>query len=201
MLIDVEGGDHLGAGAFIQKGWTQNFDSTGGPRVSKGQSFVKQASVIGLSTQKIYGSTYPSVIIGVGFNINGGTQPSSASHTIFWLGSSGNASIARLDTDASQHLVVSGPGGVVATGTTNIGLGIWHYVELKIIVGASGLCELRLDGVPGEILPTVGNFGTTNIGRVSFDRGPNNASNVNYDDMYLLDLTGSSPRMIFSGTW
>lgn len=96
--------------------------------------------------------------------------------------------------------VQNGGGTTIATGITNVLPG-WHYIELRIkINGASGECELNLDGAT-EIATTVGNFGSTNIGSllwIAVVRG-GSLNAVSFDDIYVLDTTGGAPLNTFLG--
>ena len=199
MLIDVEGGDHISASLFIQKGWSLGMDGVQAGRV-RGQSWRLNNSPTAHSINKILPSTYPSVVVGIGFRITtNGLSDGTPNHAILSLLTAAGGAVATISTDASGRIAVSGTAGVVATGTTVTLLNTWYYVELKLIVGTSGSCELHLNGVPGEILSTVGNFGTTNIGRVSMSEPGNNLSDLFLDDLYVQDLTGSAPNNDFLG--
>ena len=202
MLIDVEGGDHLSNGMFISKGWDQNptLGMTTG-RV-RGQSWEMTGNGGATSMSKVLPSTYASVVLGIGFRydirppFSGGT---TAGLPLLTLASSAGSVIASVSTNSSSRLQVTNNGGtVIATGTTVIAMSTWYYVELKLITGTSGSCELHLNGVSGEIGSTVGNFGTTAIGRFQLTTGTNSPVPT-YDDWYLQDLTGSSPQNDFLG--
>ena len=107
--------------------------------------------------------------------------------------------IASVSTNSSSRLQVTNSAGtVIATGTTVVAMSTWYYVELKLVVGTSGSCELHLNGVSGEIGSTTGNFGTTNIGRFGASEAQNSPG-IQLDDWYLLDTTGSSPQNDFLG--
>ena len=198
-LIDIEGGDHMTNGLFTAKGWTVNPDQVVAGRV-RGKAWKMQAGPVGSNIQKVFASSYPSVVAGLAFEITGGLIPGTASKPIFSLYTAAGALIGGVNTDVSSHLVVVNSGGTtIGTGTTNIALNTWYYIELKLVVGTSGSCELHLNGVPGEIASTTGSFGTTNVGRINFQRPGNNQSDVSIDDLYVLDLTGSSPLNDFLG--
>jgi len=98
------------------------------------------------------------------------------------------ANVSQLFITSSNFLQVRNAAGTaVVTGATAIGAG-WHYIEFKIFVnGASGTCEVHLDGIT-EIASTTGNFGSTNIGLARL-LSPSN--NVSQDDFYVLDTSGS----------
>jgi hypothetical protein len=99
----------------------------------------------------------------------------------------------------SGFIVARNSGGtVIATGTTALIANAWNYIEVKLFVnGASGTVEVHLNGVT-EIASTTGNFGSTNIDTIGINQTTSN-SNTDYDDMYVLDTTGSSPRNTFLG--
>ena len=201
-LIDVEGGDHLNAALFVAKGWSLAPDGTAAGRV-RGHSWRMNNSSSPHTIQKILPSSYSTVVVGIGFFMTSasGGSPGAGSHRIAILTTSaGPASpVATIGTDASGRLTVSNSAGVVATGTVVIALDTWYYIEVKIVVGSSGSCELHLNGISGEIASTTANFGTTNVAQIAFVEPNNNASDLFLDDLYLLDTTGSAPQNDFLG--
>lgn len=97
-------------------------------------------------------------------------------------------------------------GTIVATGTTAIPHDEWHYIEfMAYFNGASGSVEVHLDGAT-EISAT-----TVDLGAGSFTHfflycymsdagnGINNGAFSQFDDVYVLDDSGSAPRNTFLG--
>ena len=194
-LIDIEGGDHLQANLFTTKLWTQVPDNLATGRV-RGSAWSFNSHGSAISMAKDLPSSYSSLILGIGINI----QASTGSRLPIKLISRGGGTlIAQIQTNSSGVLQITNSGGtVIATGTTILANSAWYYIEVQITVnGASGSCELHLNGVAGEIPLTTGNFGTTNLGRIELDSI--NGGSMIYDDLYVLDTTGSAPQNSFLG--
>ena len=194
-LIDVEGGDHLAANMFTAKGWDSNPTFVASGRV-RGSCWQLRDTGATTAIAKVLPGTYPTVILGIGVLHN---TTALSQHVVQLTGSAGV--VALVITDGSGRLTVrNGAGTTIATGTTVIAPNAWYYVELKIVVGAAGSCELHLNGVPGEIPFTVGNFGTANISAVQpICLAVSVVTITSYDDLYVLDTTGSSPQNDFLG--
>lgn len=195
-LIDIEGGDHLNSGLFTAKGWNLNPSALHAGRV-RGWGWEIGSSPSGIQMGKVLPSTYSTVIVGVGFQM----AVATASRAVLRVANAaGSTVVAAVSTNASGVLQVTNSAGtVIATGTTVIANATWYYVELKIVVGTSGSCELHLNGVSGEIASTTGNFGTTNVGLVALSGQADTANSNYFDDFYILDTTGSSPQNDFLG--
>ena len=200
-LIDIEGGDHLAASMFQTKGWNgNNPDSIIAGRV-RGSGWQWNPFGGNRTLAKVLPSTYLSMVAGIGFmSTNNVNSSSPFNMQIFnFQDTGGSTTIARVGTNSAGRLQVTNSAGtVIATGTTVLAQNAWYFIEMKLIVGTSGTCEVHLNGVPGEILPTVGNFGTTNIGRFALTFNTSGA-NPNWDDLYVQDLTGSAPNNDFLG--
>lgn len=128
--------------------------------------------------------------------IVGWAQNSMSATTYFEILTAANAVVASVRNNAGNPAVYNAAGSLVATGTSGAVTG-WHYYELKIIVnGASGSCELRVDGIE-DIAATTGNFGSTAIGAIGLFINAGTALNI--DDIYVLDTTGDAPTNTFLG--
>ena len=201
-LIDVEGADHLDANRFILKGWSVpvNFPAIVAGRV-RGLAWYHNTHYDNVIMTKVLPSTYPSVVVGIGFRFEpsdlfGGT---TVNLPVFQLQTPTGGAIASVQTEGTGKLeVLNAAGSVVAVGSTFIAMSTWYFCELKLIIGAAGTCELHLNGVPGEIAPTVSNFGTANFGRFQV-RQAQNQPGCKYDDLYIQDLTGAAPNNDFLG--
>src|SRR6266404_5902000 len=142
-------------------------------------------------------STYTELYAGFAFR-PGSRQVSD----IYALRDSGTNNVCRVRVVASGSdfvlALLNSGGTVIATGTTKLFDNVWHYIEIHCLInGASGSCAMRLDGVAGEIPDTTGNFGTNAITAIAIN-GVNNTGS-NFDDMYVVDTTGSAPRNTYLG--
>lgn len=191
-LVLVEGFDHMIVSLVTSKAWqTSPTSMTSGRFGGQAARFTTGTS---LTLAKALPSTYATLIAGFAY------RSQFAAAINFFAFRVGGTTIMTLGLNATAgKLVVKNVGGTtIATGTTNILANVWNYYEIKAFVnGASGTCEVRLNGA-AEIASTVGNFGSTNIDTVAFLNGANN-SNMDYDDLYVLDTSGSAPRNTFLG--
>ena len=148
-------------------------------------------------------STYSTVIVGVGFfltSASGLAQPGAANHRDRHPENGAGAVIASVGTDGARTSRSRTAAVSIASGTTVLAPNTWYYLEFKLVVGTSGSCELHLNGVPGEIPSTTGNFGATNIGALQLVcLAISDITDVSFDDLYILDTTGSSPQNNFLG--
>lgn len=158
--------------------------------------------------RKVLPSTYSSLIIGVALNPNvpTGSQGSAADHgsnrAIFGFATAAGTEIASLRLGVGEIPYISGGAGkgLDTAGFTHP-VGAWHYYEMKIVInGASGSCQLKIDGVQ-VIAPFTLNLGTTNIGSVFLQGFVINTGQTQgnvFDDIYVVD-TSSTPNNDFIG--
>jgi len=199
----IEGFDHFSTVAkMAAKGWSLVGGATGTGSLPAGRiegNCYQVVSTAGQNSQlvKSLPAAYGTVVIGFAFKFS--ALPTST-NDILLLRTVGGVSVGsvRLVTGTGQLRIVNGSGSTIATGATALSVGTWYFIELKIFVnGASGTGELMLNGV-SEIASTTGNFGSTNIGQVLIQSG-SSAATQQWDDMYLLDTSGSAPNNTFLG--
>lgn len=109
-----------------------------------------------------------------------------------------------LTLDGAGHLQVkNGSGTVLGTGSTVLSVGTVYYFELKVTINNStGVVALRINGVSELSLTSQdtqnsGNATADGI-RMGFGGGGNTHLDY-YDDLYVLDGTGSAPTNDFLG--
>lgn len=188
----IEGFDHLNVGLMTTKGWSANLETAVAGRFG-GQAM---RCVNSSNTHvKNLPSSYSTIYLGFAHR-----EGAFSASTDFFSLRAGTTSALRLSLNSSRILQVRNSGGtVVATGTTTFALSTWYYIEVKLVVnGASGTVTVNLNGVAGEISSTVGNFGSSNIDNVAIN-STGNGSTWDWDDIYVLDSTGSAPRNNFLG--
>lgn len=195
-ILLMEGFDWTGQAANLTlRGWS----SASGVNIVTGRFAANAIKVTNAATAtytRSLSSTYATLV--AGFAIDPGNA--SAPTDIFVLRASGT-SVLRVGLDSTPKLIVRNSGGTtIATGTTTIQNGVWYYIEVKgFINGASGTCEVKLNGV-SEIASTVGNFGSTNFDAIGVVAGGSSSTNQHtFDDIYVLDTTGAAPRNDFLG--
>jgi hypothetical protein len=181
-IVAMMGWDYCGATTC--NGWSAP------ERVDIAGRFGGQAARVGgqnqvLSIAKALPSSYATLICGFAIQQSSG----SAGQDLFDIRAS-TTNACRVTLDSNGRIAVKNSGGTtIATGTTVLRTGVWHYIEIKAFQnGASGTIEVHLTGVV-EIASTVGNIGSANFDTVLMTTG--NGIIVFYDDVYVADTTGT----------
>ncbi len=182
-LVAVEGFDHLSASDFAVK---QNraidlnlgsfvsgrFSPGSAARVSNGSS--AHTSFVDI----VLPSAYATVVMGSAVKFENSNDGVGAMRT------AGGVNIAYWLWNGTHMQIYDVSNTLVATGTATLSAGVWHYIELKLFInGASGTCELHVDGV-SDIASTVHNFGSTNIGAVRHQVSGSSVG-LSFDDIYV----------------
>lgn len=104
-------------------------------------------------------------------------------------------------TSAGKIIVSRGSSGaapsqgtVLGTSTLSMSFGVWHYIEVKVLISATvGTVEVRVDGVVFLALTGQNTKSTSNTSFSAIHIGTAVASGPTYyiDDVYFCDLTGS----------
>ncbi len=193
-LVLMEGFDHMQASLVIAKGWSSSPSSVSTGRFS-GHAF--RGAGPGIQSLKTLPSNYATLFCGFAFQQ---TTSATGAYDVVSL-NVGATRAFRIGISASNKLTISNSGGtVIATGTTTIAANTWYYIEVKAFQsGASGTCELHLNGVSGEIASTTGNFGSSNFDTVDVVGQASGQPVFDVDDLYVADTSGSSPRNTFLG--
>lgn len=97
-------------------------------------------------------------------------------------------------------------GTVLGTGSTNIGFGAWHYVELKVKIDSStGTVDVQLDGL--NVLSLTGqntqNSASNTANQITLGLCTSNFGNAvsaYFDDYYINDTSGSSNTSFLGDT-
>lgn len=186
----IEGFDHVSTPTLLAaKGWTYSGAVNAFPagRIN-GRAFdMSAASVLATLTKSVPATS--TFVLGVAFNLP--TQAGATACEIINVRAGATATFRISKTAADKLQITNSAGTVIATGTTTINVSTWYYVELKGFVnGASGTCELQLNGV-SEIASTVGNFGSTNVDNILLNKPAafSSAAHFLFDDIYVSDAT------------
>lgn len=190
-VVLIEGFDHLTAAGMTAKGWST------APNLMQPGRFGGQSARFSSSAthaSKPLPSSYSTIFLGFAF-----FSTSLATGNDFAILRAGATNVCRLQLNGAGNLLVLNSGGTtIATGSANLLVNTWYYIEVKLVVnGASGSVEVHLNGAV-EISSTAGNFGTTNIDTLQIGQG-SNSGQFQYDDMYVCDTTGSAPQNTFLG--
>ena len=202
----IEGFDHMSTPTLFQaKGWTFPAAGLGIPPVIvagrvNGNALSIASSGSGPATQearKTLPATATHFVMGVAFNT---ASLGSIDHPVFAVRAAGVQQFL-IGFSPLGKLVVYAGGTKVATGTSIVTTGAWHYLEMKGFVnGASGTAEIHYDGAP-EVAPVTANFGSSPADVISLivQEGSDSAGhNIQYDDVYFLDTT-AAPNNDFLG--
>lgn len=84
-------------------------------------------------------------------------------------------------------------GTVIASGIGSLGTGVYHWLEIRSIIGVSGVLELWLDNVRKiNFIGPTNPHGGTNIAAISIAGGGKNDSLIaKFDDKYILNTLGT----------
>lgn len=106
--------------------------------------------------------------------------------------------------DASGHLTIyNAAGSVVATSTAALSAQVWYYLEFKAVINdTTGSVEIQ-DGNGGTIVSASSldtkNGGTGVVSVFAWRKANSSGTSDRYDDMYILDTTGSAPYNTYLG--
>lgn len=158
--------------------------------------------------QKALPAGATTVVVGVAYK-----PPSLSTNLVLELSEATAAHVGlRVNTDGSVsvHRMLSGPFSTsndVTLGTSAPGLvtaGVFTYIEIKATIhDTTGSVEVRLNGSTTPIINVTGvdtrNGGTGVVTLVYFTSYSGPSGNYDFDDLYLLDGTGSAPWNTFLG--
>jgi len=214
----VEGFDHIST--IQQKNWLHSFGGMGddysAPATGRhgGQSWnmtgqsggIIGAMTIGSYFTKMWPATTTEAILGVAIYRIAGFGPGGNQAMSLSLVNAAGTAVASLKWDTLQRPFIYSPGFATSSPPANFihQDGTWNYYEIRIkINGASGECELRMNGASVADIPTTAmNFGTAALGGIQFYVGASNGAPVGFyaDDIYCVDCTtGSAPTNTFLG--
>src|SRR5205085_12010120 len=90
-------------------------------------------------------------------------------------------------------------GGPITTTATSVATGVWHEVQVHLLVGASGRSDVWLDGAAVAELSAPGSFGSTPAARlvIGDDATTGHVYDVAFDDVlvdtaYVVDTQAPS---------
>lgn len=154
-----------------------------------------------LELKKVF-PTSTDAIFGFGWKTDSATNGDNAR---VYLTTNTGSGLVYLRINGTRNIeIVTAGGTVIATSTSIMQSGIWHYIELRVkINGASGLVEMYVDGGP-DVPATTVNLGTTPVGGIDFwvhvNGGYDEPCEYWVDDVYLLDRnSGVAPHNDYLG--
>lgn len=174
----------------------------GGTSGKRGGGALVSAGSAGLQAAATIGSALTEIV--VGFWLFFATAPGSTQSVLrIGKGAIGTAQTqCALRMNSSRQLLLTNDdaGTILATGTTALALSTWYFIELKVKPADAGTYELRIDGVTefsgsGDTQAEA----TAGADWIQFDDIVNGSDVTRYDDVYVLDTTGSAPHNDFLG--
>lgn len=136
----------------------------------------------------------------VGFAFRRPNIPSSEDIIVRFL-ETGTEHVSVRMNASTGVLTVSRNGTTLATSSATININIWYYIEFKATISDTvGTYELRVNGtnVASGSGADTRNGGTGVINQLNFG-GATNTGDVDIDDIYWLDTSGSAPNNDFLG--
>lgn len=188
----IDGFDHYTSAETLQK-WT-NWSNTVGPTAGAGRFGGGAMSMQSRTLVKSFDSQGTWI---VGLAVNHQISDPDGVQILIW--NDGVTNQMDLCWDGLGHVRVRRNGTVVlATGTKVFNIGVWYYVELKIVFDDTvGAVQLKVDGVTDINLTNVDTKATSNPSANLLSLSGSNP--VLYDDLYVLDGSGPSPYNDFLG--
>ena len=126
----------------------------------------------------------------------------SDNNPIMTLSNSGSA-VFEIGITPAGKIYASRSGTVIATGTIILSMNVYYFIECKVTLNAStGTITTKINGVTDLNLTGQNTGGTTadTFGIGQRAGGNNNFVNTwDWDDLYVLDTTGSAPTNDFLG--
>jgi hypothetical protein len=124
------------------------------------------------------------------------TENAGSAHTVMQFLDSGGVEIGRVGFNAGGGFDLYRGGSTVVASTANslIGATTWQFIEVKYVPkNSGGTIEIRVDGVVEATFSGDTTDGAENdIAEIKLGSNIAGFDDVRYDDMYLLDSSGTS---------
>lgn len=127
-----------------------------------------------------------TLVVGFGFKLV--ATPVAGSVLVF---EEGGVQQARLAINTSRKLeVYDAADALQATQVTALTVGVWYYIETKIIVSDTGSVEVKQDGTQVINATSIDVQNSANVYADNF-KITGISTNIDIDDLYMLDSTGT----------
>ena len=114
------------------------------------------------------------------------SKGASSQVNLMRLNAAGGGARLRLYLTPGGTLALKKSSGTTITSTTTLTPGVWHELQLRLLVGTAGQSEVWLDGVRIASLSVTQNFGTGKIAGVSIGESQTGrTADVAYDDVVV----------------
>jgi hypothetical protein len=198
-LLFCDSFDHYATGDFLQK-WS-SVNSVGAITAGAGRRGTNslRATATNNNHDKTIAATVTGVL-GVAFKTVGGL-PSSAGNIIEFRDGATRHVAIQLNPDGTITALRNTT--ALGTSTNSIVDGTYYYLEVKVTIDdAAGVVEVRVNGSSSGWL-NLTSQDTRNAGNASFNvirlNAPVASTDIDFDDLYLLDTTGGAPNNNFLG--
>lgn len=167
------------------------------PRYGMGYCF-KPGSSAGFMTKPF--EPTPEIVCGFAFKVDS----LSVAHILWSSTDDGGASYhQRVQVSTSGQVQAMRSTTVLASSATGLIVGgAWNYIEIRVtLADTGGIFQIRLNGQ--EVINYTGDTrnggAATNFGSISLGLPTAVDAAVTYDDLYILDTTGTAPQNTFLG--
>ncbi len=203
-LVYVDSFDHYTT--ITDKGWIANFNGIGngiGAFGRNGTSGQRINNSTGRGITRVLPGSYSTIVVGFAVRSTGWDN----NVQLLQLSESGTNHIQLRTTAAGRLQVCRSTTQIGSTGTATLTTNLFYYVELKVTIhDSTGSFEVRVNGttdITGSSLDTR-NGGTSGVIDTlvlgdNTGSAPNFSVNLDWDDLYVLDTSGSSPTNDFLG--
>jgi hypothetical protein len=167
-----------------------------------GTASIRGSNSYQRSVTKSLGVTVASLIVGVAYRTSDYSGISTGNQVISLLDSGSLQLEVRILT--TGRLRITRNGTTLGTGTTVLTPSVFYYIELKATINNStGSAVLRINGTTELNLSGIDTQNTANatVDTLQLGGGLNEGGvfNMDFDDLYVSDTTGSSPTNDFLG--
>lgn len=188
-LLFIEGFDTYGATSDVSPGKWDTANTTGMTVLSPGRLGVFSAMRLGVSSQLLKQSlgTPATIIWGGGIRLDGAGDDS----IILEFRDSGSIQVKVVVNTANKLEFQDSASSVLGTTTNALSVGVWSYVEIKILINDTiGTIDVEFNESVELAAATLDTKNTANayVNEILV-RGQSN--NVTYDDMYIIDTLGA----------
>jgi len=188
-LLYMEGFDHYGDVADVNRFWSAQNDAN--VTLATGRTSGK-ALEIGAVSRRQYLNFPLTVTIVVGFACKyaaGGTNPISIREIAGFMANGSDQLDIILNTTGT--LGIRRGSTVLGTSTATMSTS-WSYVEVKVLFSQTvGTIDMQINGASEISDTSLDTMQTTIVGATSFYIDGDGAADPTFDDIYILDTTGS----------
>lgn len=207
-LVFVDGFDPYGSNADLAGKWdvledlTDNIFEAAGGRFGGGCIALGDDDEWLIKYIPLAGTAASTDELFVGFSVKFGTLASVANSVFLLLSNTGTTG-STISDDSNVNLRFTGnvlqlrrQNTVLTTGTFEFQTGVWYRIEVKLVVGNSGLAQVRVNGTLDiDFSGDTYNSGTAGVRAVQFGHHASSTSSLQtrIDDVVVWTSAGAAP--------